>query len=149
MEIPNHRVAGAEDRSGRAPVGIQPIQKGREPNAAGHGVQFSEHETFIRQQQIRSQHRRKHPAILWVARVLDQRRRLAAIQIVGDPRREERLVPEEILAGDRAQIERLQGLVKFEARRTDRFEFGDLRRRERPRFRRKLPRLVLEQRLPG
>ena len=50
VKTPNHRVAGAEDRSGHAPVGIQPIQKGRQPNATRHGVQFSEHETFIRQQ---------------------------------------------------------------------------------------------------
>ncbi len=84
----------------------------------------------------------------------DQPRRLSAIEIIRHPRREQRLVAEQILPRDRAQVERgpglepgprdlprdraqverLERLVKLHARRADRLELGELLRRERPRL---------------
>jgi hypothetical protein len=73
--------------------------------------------------------------------------RLAAIEVIRHPRREQRLVAQEIFPRGGAQVERFQRLVKFEAGRSDRAELFHLIRRQWPRLRRELPRLVLEERL--
>ena len=79
----------------------------------------------------------------------DQVRGLAAVEVVGDPRSEQRLVAQQILPGGGAQVEIFQRLVKFEARTADSFKLRDLLDRERPRLGRELPSFVLEQRLGG
>ena len=76
-------------------------------------------------------------------------RGLAAVEVVGDPRREQGLVAQKIFSGGGAQVEILERLVKLEAGDADGFELRDLLRGERPCLGRKLPGLVLKQRLRG
>ena len=76
----------------------------------------------LRQQEVGPQHGGKGPAVPGVARMLDERRGLAAVQVVGDPRRQERLVAEQVLARGRPQVKGLQRLVKLQARRPDRLQ---------------------------
>ena len=79
----------------------------------------------------------------------DQVGGFTAVKVVGDPGREERFVAEEVFAGGGAQVESLEGVVKFEARAADGFELGELFGREGPGFWGELPGLILEQRLRG
>ena len=62
----------------------------------------------------------------------DEGGRLAAVEVIGHPRREERLVAEQIFSGHGSQIERLQRLVKLQTRRADGLKLRDLLRRQRP-----------------
>jgi len=72
---------------------------------------------------------------------------LAAIQIIGDPGREQGFVTQQVFAGHRPKIKRLDRLVKFETHRSDGLELGELLRRQRPSLRREPPGLVLKKRL--
>ncbi len=53
MEIFDHRIAAAEDRG--VALAINAVQKGRQPDAPGHRIEFRQSETVVRQQQIRLQ----------------------------------------------------------------------------------------------
>ena len=148
MEIRDDRIGMAE-HSRVALAAVEPAEKRREPDAAGHGIELGKHEALVRQQQVGSQHRGKRAAILRVARMGDERGGFAAVEVVGDPRREQRLVAKEVLAHRGTQVERLERLVEFEAGGADGLKLRDLLGRQRPRIGRELPRLVLEQRLRG
>src|SRR4051812_18745037 len=73
--------------------------------------------------------------------------RLSPIQVLCYPRRDELLVSQQILACDRAQIERFQCLMVLETSGTDGIQLLFLAEAERPSCRRKLPGFVFKERL--
>ena len=98
MKILDDRIGMAEH--GRvALTTVELAEERREADAAGHGIKLGEHEAFVCQQQVRPQHRGKRAAIFRVAGVRDERGRFAAVEVVGDPRCEQRLIAEEVFPG--------------------------------------------------
>ena len=147
VEVFDHRIGGAEDGRGGITGGVETIQKGGQADAARHGVELGHDEAFVGQQEVGPEDGGKCAAILRITGVGDEMRGLAAVEVVGDPRREQGLVAQEIFSGGGAQVEILERLVKLEAGNADGFELRDLLGRKRPRLGRKLPSLVLKQRL--
>ncbi|HOY55465.1 MAG TPA: hypothetical protein PL015_12405 [Opitutaceae bacterium] len=72
---------------------------------------------------------------------------LSPVQILGNPRRLKRFVPQKVLPRRRPQVKRLQRLVKGQTRRADRLQFRDLAVRQWPGFGSELPGFRLKKRL--
>ena len=107
---------------------VEPVEKGGETDATGHGVELGHRKAIFREQQVRSQHGGKTTALAGIARMFDQAAGFAAIQILRHPRRLKLAIAEQVLSRRRSQVEVLQRLVKMETCVPDLFEFGDLRR---------------------
>ena len=149
VEVFDHRVAGTEDGRGGITGGVEAIQKGGETDATRHGVELGHDEAFAGQQEVGPEDGGKRATILRITGVGDEMRGLAAVEVVGDPRREQGLVAQEFFSGGRAQVEIFECLVELEASDTDGLELRHLLRGERPRLGGELPGLVLKQRLRG
>ena len=144
METGDHPVAVADDAG---LPGVEPVEKRGQTDPAGNGVELGEGEAGLGQQQIGPQHGRHGAAVAGIAGVGDERGWLPAVEVLGDPGREQRLVAQEVATADGAQVEGLERLVEFEAGRADGGQFFGLLRRDGPGRRRQLPGLRLKQRL--
>ena len=117
---PFEHAIGATDRSSllfvpRSESGIGLVQPGRQPDAAGHAVEFCDGKAAVRQQQVRTDHARQIVFEGWGALQFDQFSRLASIQPVRHPGR--------LLSGDALAIEQVDRAIELEQNAPERFEF--------------------------
>jgi len=143
MEIPEHGIAGPKHR--RVARGVEPVEECRQPDPSGHGVELRHGEAVVGQKEVGAQGIGEDPAVPRIARTLDQRGGLAPVKITGHPGRQQGLVAQKVFPRRRAEIERFQRLVEFEAGGSNGLELRHFLRAERPCLRRELPRLRLEE----
>jgi hypothetical protein len=111
------------------------------------GTELGHDKALVRQQQVGPEHRREGTPILRIASMAEQQGRLSPVEVIGHPRRGQRLVAKEILSGGGPQVKGLDGGMKFQAGTPDRLQLGQLLARYGPGLRRELPGLRLKQRL--
>src|SRR6185369_10731666 len=111
-EAVDHAVLAADDRSVEAAINL--VKPSGQPNAAGHAVQFGDARPRISQQNVRPDHVRDFVLKGEIVLQLEQRRRLAAVQIVSDPGR--------LFARDTLAVKEIDGAIKLQQHSAKRFQ---------------------------
>ena len=138
---------GEKEARHRVAAAVEPSEKRRQTDAAGHAVRLRHREAVGANQQIGAHHGRERPGERAGTLVRDEARRLAAVEQRRDPRRAQFAVAENFPVFGGSEIKFFERDEKRGQRLAERVELRALFLGKAERVRRKSPRLSREKRL--
>ena len=141
---PVGHAVGTDDA--REVLGVDLVEVGGEADAARDAVQLGHREAMFGDEQVRTKDDRALAFDSPMAAMFDESGRFIAVQVFSDPRRVDLAVAEDFLVRERANVEALERALVAQAGRADTLQVAELRFRDGPRLRRKLPDLLREER---